>query len=170
MAMKRLPTSLSPTFLRSARRNTVCRCWARACCRTCWRRCDRALEIELRLKRFDLRGIGGIENVQLGEALDLAERQSQDFRAEARAAHAEQQRVLELRLLDVGGDVLERRRFRRAAHRRCSASRATSLRRRPSKAKHRVPTGANLVVIFPVVDGRLDGAREFGGEFVTLAI
>ena len=30
-------------------------------------------------KRFDLRGIGGIEHVQLGEALDLAEGEAQDF-------------------------------------------------------------------------------------------
>ena len=51
------------------------------------------------LDRLDLRGIGGIQNVQLGEALDLAEGQPQNFRAKARAAHAEQQRMLELGLL-----------------------------------------------------------------------
>ena len=42
---------------------------------------------------FDLRGIGGIEHVQLGKPGDLAERRLQHLGAEARAAHAEQQHV-----------------------------------------------------------------------------
>jgi hypothetical protein len=53
-------------------------------------------------------GIGGIEHVQLGEALDLTEGEAQHFRAQTGAAHAQQQSVLEFGFLDVRGDGLQR--------------------------------------------------------------
>ncbi len=68
---------------------------------------DRAFEIDLGLDGFDLRGVSGIQHVQRGETLDLAKSHAQNFRAEAGPAHAQQQRMLELGLLYVGGDFLE---------------------------------------------------------------
>ena len=57
---------------------------------------------------FDLRGIGGVQNVQFRVACDFAERHAQNFRTQAGAAHAQQQRVLEAGLFYVGGNVLQR--------------------------------------------------------------
>ncbi len=50
---------------------------------------ERVLQIDLCFDRLDLRGIGGIENVQLGKSVDFTEGEPQDFRAKARASHAE---------------------------------------------------------------------------------
>jgi len=68
---------------------------------------NRALEIHFRFDGHDLGGVGGIENVQLGKPFALSKCHAQDFRAKAGAAHAEKQRVLETRLLHVGGNLLQ---------------------------------------------------------------
>ena len=52
-------------------------------------------EVDLVLEGLHLRGVGGIEDEQLGEAVDLAEGHLEHFGAQAGSAHAEQQRVLE---------------------------------------------------------------------------
>ncbi len=69
---------------------------------------NRALEVHFRFDGLDLRGIGGIENVQFGKTLDLSKGHAQNFRTEAGAAHAQQERILEARLLHVLGDLLQR--------------------------------------------------------------
>src|SRR2546427_750516 len=48
-----------------------------------------------------------IENMQLGKALDFSKRHTQNFGAEAGAAHAQQKSMLEPRLLHFLGDLLE---------------------------------------------------------------
>src|SRR6266851_3537430 len=48
---------------------------------------DGALEVNCRFHGLDLRRVRGIENMQLGITRDLSERHSQNFGAEARAAH-----------------------------------------------------------------------------------
>jgi len=70
----------------------------RACHPTAGHDEERVLQIDLCFGGFDLRGIGGVEDVQLGKSFDLAEREPQDFRAKARTSHAEQKGVLESRL------------------------------------------------------------------------
>ena len=52
---------------------------------------DGAGEIDFAFDGFDLRGIGGIEDVQLRVAVDFSKRHAQNFRTQAGAAHAEQQ-------------------------------------------------------------------------------
>src|SRR4029077_1632033 len=68
---------------------------------------NRALEIDSGLDGFDLRGVRGIQHVQRGKALDLPESHAQNFRAKAGAAHAQQQRMLELGLLYVRRNFFE---------------------------------------------------------------
>src|SRR5207245_11178183 len=51
---------------------------------------ERLPQIDLLLEGLDLRGIGGVQHVQLRVARDLAEGHLEDLRAAARAAHAEQ--------------------------------------------------------------------------------
>src|SRR5260370_1766012 len=63
---------------------------------------QRALQVDLGFNGFDLRGISGVEDMQLGKSFDLAEGNPQDFRAKARTSHAEQKRVLESSLLYFG--------------------------------------------------------------------
>ena len=58
-------------------------------------------QIDFVFERLDLRRIGGIEHVQFGEAGDLAEGHRQNFRAQARSAHAQQQNVGEASALYV---------------------------------------------------------------------
>src|SRR5258708_40262336 len=60
---------------------------------------ERFLEVECFLDGFDLYRFGGIENVHFREAGHLAECQAHDLRTEARATHAEYNRMLELALL-----------------------------------------------------------------------
>src|SRR5579863_27507 len=50
-------------------------------------------DIDLMFERFDLRGIGGIQNVQSRELRDSAKCHPQNFRTQARSAHAQQQDV-----------------------------------------------------------------------------
>ena len=68
---------------------------------------ERPREIHGRLERPDLRGIGRVEDVELGPAGDATEGQLENFGAEARAAHSEQDDVAEARLPDVFGGAAE---------------------------------------------------------------
>src|SRR4029077_7034003 len=54
---------------------------------------QRPAEIERALDRLDLRRHGGVENAQARKVLLVAEHRRKNLRAEARAAHAEQERV-----------------------------------------------------------------------------
>ena len=69
---------------------------------------ERAGEIDLGLDRPDLRGIGRVEHEQLRRAWDRAECFLPDFRAEARSAHAEEQRVGKAFLADFLLEVAKR--------------------------------------------------------------
>ncbi len=66
---------------------------------------ERAGEVDAGFDGAHLRGHGGIEHVQLGESWLLAERGGEHFRSEARAAHAEQERVREF----LGADFIGQR-------------------------------------------------------------
>ena len=68
---------------------------------------NRLRDIDCGFDGLDLRGIGGIEHVKFGEAGDIAERELEDFDAEARSAHAEQHRVLETGVADFAGNFLK---------------------------------------------------------------
>ena len=68
---------------------------------------NRSLEVYFGLNGFDLRGIRGIQNVQLGKSFDLSKRHAQNFRAQARTAHAQQKGVFKLRLFHVCGNLLQ---------------------------------------------------------------
>ena len=93
---------------------------------------QRLAEIERAFDRLDLRRHGGVENAQARKVLFVAEHRRQDFRAEARAAHAEQERVGKSFAPDLLGeglialDLIGRRRRR--------ASRASDPRRCRSTA------------------------------------
>ena len=74
-------------------------------------RCEAAsqeTEIDFGFECFYLRGVGGVENVQLGVAFDFAKGHAQNFRAQAGAAHAEQKCVLEACFFYVGGNFVKR--------------------------------------------------------------
>ena len=68
---------------------------------------DGAGEVHLRFNGFDLRRIGGIQDVKVRIAGGVAKSHAEDFRTETRAAHSEKQSVLEGRFLDVGGDLFQ---------------------------------------------------------------
>ena len=103
---------------------------------------DGAGEVELALARAHLRGVGGVEDAQLGMAVTARESERQQLRAEARAAHAEQEHVLE-------AGLLRRRARSRSSRSECASwSSATSepaepvrlVRPRPERRGRR-PTG-----------------------------
>ena len=52
---------------------------------------DRAVEVYFFFDGFNLGGIGGIQDVELGVARDFAERHSKNFGTQAGAAHSQQQ-------------------------------------------------------------------------------
>ncbi len=68
---------------------------------------QRLPQVHLALERLHLRRVGRVEHVQLREAVDHPEGHLQDLRTEARAAHAEQQRVPEALRAHHGGDPLK---------------------------------------------------------------
>src|SRR6266436_5212802 len=126
MAMKRLPTSFSPTlaFTRSKKlaianfffahlgfhaleKVLLVNVGLERAARLARNDADGALEVHFRFDGFDLRRVGGIENVQLGKALDFSKGHAQNFGAEAGTAHAQQERMFEARLLHVLGDLLQ---------------------------------------------------------------
>src|SRR5271157_3954689 len=63
--------------------------------------------IDLMFERLHLRGIGGIEHVQVGEMGGPAEGHAQNFRTKTRPAHAEEKYVLEPAGLDFFCDLLQ---------------------------------------------------------------
>ena len=67
---------------------------------------QRVGEIDRILHRAHLRGIGGIEHVQLREAGFFGERFRQHFRPEARSAHAEHDGIAEILSLHAAGKIL----------------------------------------------------------------
>ena len=62
-------------------------------------------EIDGGFERLDLRRVGGVEDVELGEARDLPERRLHHLGAEARAPHAEQRQVREAAAPGGVGDL-----------------------------------------------------------------
>src|SRR6266436_3099578 len=124
MAMKRLPTSFSPTlaFTRSKKlaianfffahlgfhaleKVLLVNVGLERAARFAGNDADGALEDHFRFDGFDLRRVGGIENVQLGKTLDLPECHAQNFGTEAGTAHAQQERMFEARLLHIVSDL-----------------------------------------------------------------
>src|SRR5258706_224791 len=120
--------------------------------------------------RFDLRGISGIEHMQLGKSLDLAESQAQYFRAEAGAAHAEQQRVLELGLLYVSSNFFEEIELGKLLL--CDVQPAQPLRFVAARPDGGValPEPPDFVALLPIIQRRFDESFQFVWEHVELGI
>src|SRR5215471_10873169 len=64
-------------------------------------------DVNLLLKRLDLRGVRRIEHMQLGKPGNRSKGHPQHFRTEAGSSHAEQQHVLESGLFYLFRDVLQ---------------------------------------------------------------
>ncbi len=101
---------------------------------------QRPVEVDAALERGDLRRHRRVEDVQLRRTGLAAERAGQHLGAQARAAHAEQERVREAVAPDAGGHVREGRAAGGGPPRSRPASRATCARRRPSRATRPCPT------------------------------
>ena len=132
MAMKRLPASSAPTVCFDALEEILLEdIGLERAAGFAGNDEQRLREIDLVLEGFDLRGIGGVEHVQLGKPWNLAEGHAQHFRAQARAAHAEQQHVREAPLLDFFGDL--------AAVAACCAICSSVMPSQPSQLASSVP-------------------------------
>ena len=91
IAMKRLPTSFSPTFGSYAiEKILLVDVGFERAAGFAGDDADGAAEVDVLFEGFDLRGIGGIEHVQFRIASDFAEGQAQDLRTKAGAAHSKQ--------------------------------------------------------------------------------
>src|SRR5579862_973834 len=128
------------------------------------------LEVELFLQRFNLNGIGGIQNVQFGEARDFAESHAQNFGAEAGAAHAEQEKMLEPGFFYVGGELLEGCEFRKLLVGDGEpAEPVVFIGVAPERGVF-LPEPRDLVVASPVLQRGIDGGMELFRELVGQAI
>src|SRR6266849_323650 len=119
---------------------------------------------------FDLHRVGGIEDVEFGEALDFAEGQTKDFRAEAGATHAEKKRVLELGFFYIGSDFLEDVELRELLFGDVQPAEPIAFVVAGPKGGVALQEAAHLVIFFPIRDGGLNQSVQLFGEEVKLAV
>src|SRR5882762_9441828 len=128
---------------------------------------ERPREIHGRLERPDLRGIGRVEDVELGPADEAAEGHPEDFGAKARAAHAEHEDVAEASLPDVFGgaaDVVDTAEL--LVHDPEPAEPPRLVAPGPQRRVPR-PEPAHLPAIRPVLERGLGLRLEIAGKPVT---
>src|SRR5215472_4916647 len=64
-------------------------------------------DLDLMFKGFDLRGVGRVQDVQHRKTRQVSEGHTQDFRAQTRSSHAEQQHVLKAARLNLLRELLQ---------------------------------------------------------------
>jgi len=108
--------------------------------------------------------------VQLGEALDLAERHPQNFWAQARAAHAQQQCVLEFGFLYVRGDVFQCIDVGDLLLGDTQPAEPVALVRTSPNRSVALPEPLYLVILLPIFERRFDRTAQRRWQLVALAI
>ena len=131
---------------------------------------ERLGEIDLALDGADLRGIGGVEHMQLGESGNRAEGHAHDFGAEAGAAHAQEQRVFETAGAHLRGDVLEVLDVGDLVVDDSQPADPLGLVGAAPQRGVAAPQAAGFVVGLPVGERGLDRGGQFGGELGGLAV
>ncbi len=124
---------------------------------------NRAPEIHFRFDSFDLRGVGGVQHVQLGKSLDFPKGHAQNFRTQAGAAHTEQQRVFETRLLHVRSNPLQNFEMRELLLRDGEPAKPIALVRSRPEGSILLPETHYFIVFFPVLYGCGNRTRERAG-------
>src|SRR5579863_8291126 len=125
---------------------------------------NRAGQIHFAFDFADLRRIGGVENNHLRVTLDRTVRELHHLDAQARTAHAKQQRVLEARR--ILGDLLETRLMRDLVVRNSQPAEPVAfIGAGPERGVAR-PQALHLVIRLPIFERGLHGLREIVGHFV----
>ena len=127
---------------------------------------NRPCQIQFLLKRPNLRRVCRVQHVQLGKPGDFAEGHSQHFRAQARSAHAQQQRVFEFFAFDFRGQPLEGLKLRQLLLGDVQPARPFPFVLAGPERRVSGPESAHLAVRSPVLDGGLDAGRQFRGQLV----
>ena len=110
------------------------------------------LEIDFRFDGLDLRRVGGIENMQLGKSFHLSKRHAQNFRAQAGAAHAQQERIFESRLLHVPGDLLQNFNVRHLLFGDGQPAEPVTLVRTTPERSILLPETRDFIILLPVFE------------------
>src|SRR6266478_2494633 len=131
---------------------------------------DGALEVHFRFDGLDLRGVGGIENVQLGKTFDLSEGHAQNFGTEAGATHPQQERMLESRLLHVLGDPLESVNVGELLFGDGEPAEPITLVGATPERSILLPKARNFIILLPLFERRSNRPCKRTGQLVGLAV
>src|SRR5258708_6387287 len=129
-----------------------------------------AFEVHFRFNGLDLRGVGGIENVQLGITFDLSKGHAQNFGTEAGAAHAQQERMLESRLLYVLGNLLQSVYVRELLFGNGEPAEPITLVRATPERSILLPQARDFIVLLPIFERYSNRPRKRTGQLVSLAV
>src|SRR6267154_6541281 len=108
--------------------------------------------------------------MQFGKPFDLAERHPQNFWAEAGAAHAQQQRVLELGFFYVGCNFLEGVSLSNLFFDNVQPTQPLRLIGASPNGRVPLPQPLNLVVLFPIIKRGFDERFQFLWKHVELGV
>ena len=123
-------------------------------------------QIDLGFHGADLRGIGGVEHVQAGEAGEMAEGQRQHFRTQAGAAHAEQQNIVKAAVAHIARDLLKLGEVGELVVDDAEPTHPEALVFSGPQRGVPGPQPADFIVRLPVGEGLLDGGLLVCGQRV----
>src|SRR5258705_3312191 len=108
--------------------------------------------------------------MQFGKPFDLAERHPQNFRTQARAAHAQQQRVLELGFFYVGCNFLEDVNLGKLFFDNVQPTQPLRFVGAGPDGSVALPKPPDLVVLFPIIKRSFDQRFQFLWKHVELGV